>query len=365
MNLWSLPLAFNTLIQRLEHKVSTSPSPSASTAPTLGKDTLTRQAPAAQPAAQIALNSVHGQYIKDPSFANSGNPIGDSRYIVFGNLTHFFLKGFDVAKATDGKPGLAFKSGEIPINVQGLPASENGLWAPQVVVNGDKVQLFYTAGTMGPNGIDWPSFRLHMAEMPLSQFEAEAKSGKGVNFQDKGTLFDDQTTFGGTDRNFAMIDPCYYVNPQGQAYMMYTVVQPAAPGRPWQEFVRARQVNPANPMQAIGPDTPVIDGWSNSEHQGVAEAPDLVTLNGKPTLFVSSRAGDTNQRVLAAPISSQPGRVPDSALKPVLEPGGTPWSSNAVGSTSAMEANGQVFLLYQGMDANHQFSLGFKRIDAP
>lgn len=361
MSFWSLPLSFHTLLARLVHPGTPNRGAQVASAPSLGRDTLNRQPAPGSAAARITLDNVRGQYIKDPAFANSGQPIGNSRYIVFGNLTHLYLKGFDVATAKDGKPGLAFKPGEIPLDIKGLPAGDNGVWAPQVVVNGDKVQLFYTAGRMLPAGIDWPSFRLRMAEMPLSQFEAEAKSGKGVTFQDKGTLFDDQTTFGGT-RDFAMIDPCYYVSPHGKAYMMYTVV---TPGHPWQEFVRVRQVNPTNPGQALGPDTPVVDGWSHSEHRGVAEAPDLVTLDGKPTLFVSSRAGDIDQRVLAAPIGDAPGRVPDSAFKPVLEPGGAAWSSNAVGSTSAMEADGQVFLLYQGMDAQHQFSLGFKRIAAP
>lgn len=314
---------------------------------------------------QIPLQSVQSPWIKDPSFVNGGQLVGGKRYIAFGDLRHFYLKGFEIAPAGNGAQGLKFDPGEIPISVSGLPAGTDGMWAPQIVVRGNEVDLFYTAGRMPPGQLlDWPSFRLHMASMSLSQFEAEAGSGKPVTFADRGSMFADQTTFGGQDANFAMIDPDYYVNPQGQAFMTYTVVQPGEPGvRPWQEFVRSRQVSPQDPMQALGPDRPLVDGWAGGPHDGVAEAQTVVNYGGKTLLLVSSHAGDKDQRVLAATVPSDlSGRVPDSAFKPILLPGGAPWESNAVGSTDAMQLDGRLVLLYQGLSADHQFSLGFQTV---
>lgn len=312
---------------------------------------------------RITLDTVHSRYVKDPSFVNGGQPIGTQRYVAFGDLRQLYLKPFSVATSPDGGPGLRFGKGEIAVRIAGLAPDLDGLWAPQIVVQGDRVQLFYCAGRMPPGGIDWPSFRLHMAEMPLSTFESEARSGQSVTFSDRRALFPDQTTFGGAGRRFAMIDPDLYRTPQGQAFLLYTVVEPASPGHPWQEFVRSRQVSSDDPMRALGPDTPLIDGWSHGPHRGVVEAPSLVTVAGRTMLFVSSRAGDRDQRVLEASVDPRLGtRVPDSALHPVLEPGNAPWEARSVGSTDELEAGGRVFLLYQGMDARHRFSLGWTTV---
>ncbi|MDB5101184.1 MAG: hypothetical protein JWM80_5605 [Cyanobacteria bacterium RYN_339] len=384
MENWSLPTGLTSALRLLTWQGSTqAPPPPAPTPPAMSQDALVlspkppapapkpvpkaKPAPAPTPArgpvataGQIALNDAKGQYIKDPSFANNGQPIGNQRYIAFGNLRKFYLKGFELGKSADGAPGLAFNKGEIPIDIKGLAPGLDGLWAPQVVVTGDTVRLYYTAGKMG-FGIDWPSFRLHEATVSLKDFRAAAEAGKPVSFQDKGTLFNDQQTFGGNDRDFAMIDPQFYKSPNGKAYMTYTVVKAGIPGkRSHEEFVRSREVDPNNPGRAVGPDKALVDGWAGGRHDGVAEAQDLVTYNGRPYLFVSSRGGDKDQRVLVAPVGADLGPVPDNAWREVLTPGGAPWSSNAVGSTSGAVMGGKLFTIYQGMDANHQFSLGFK-----
>jgi hypothetical protein len=264
------------------------------------------------------------------------------------------LKGFD-AKGD----GLAFHKGQIPIHVKGLPAKDDGLWAPQVKVVGNKVVLLYCAGEMH-NGINWPSFRMHMATMPLAEFERQAKSGKGVTFQDQGVLFKDQQTFGGGDRDFAMIDPQLSSTPDGRSWMTYTVVKAGIPGkRAHEEFVRVREVDPKDPSKPLGPDKPLVDGWTGGPHAGVAEAQDVVTIQGKPFLFVSSRAGDIDQKVYVTPFEPHGGPVPFEKLKPVMNPGADPWRSNAVGSTSAAVIDGKPYMVFQGMDANHRFTLGY------
>jgi hypothetical protein len=312
---------------------------------------------------QIALNDAKGQYIKDPSFANNGEPIGDKRYVAFGDLREFYLKGFELGKAPDGSPGLSFDKGELPIKIEGLAPGLDGLWAPQVVVTGDTVRLFYAAGKMG-SGIDWPSLRIHEATVSVADFKAAAEKGQTIPFKEQGTIFDDQQTFGGNDRDFAMIDPHFYRSPNGKAYMTYTVVKAGIPGkRNHEEFVRSREVDPNNPGQPVGPDKPLLDGWSKSRHDGVAEASDVVTYNGQPYLMVSSRPGDKDQRVLMAPIGADLSPVSDGAWREVLAPGAAPWQSNAVGSTGSAVLDGKWFAIYQGMDANHQFSLGFQTIN--
>lgn len=307
---------------------------------------------------RIGLDNARGQYIKDPSFANNGAPIGNQRYIAFGDLRTFYLKGFS---AQNGE--LKFAKGEIPIRIDGIPGNLDGRWAPEVKVVGDRVHLLYCAGEMHPGqGINWPSFRLRSASMPLDQFVRQAESGQPVTFKDHGPMFQDQHTFGG-DPNFAMIDPQFWVNPQGKAFMSYTVVKHGIPGvRPHESFVRYREVDPNNPARAVGPDMPLLDGWSRGPHAGVAEAQDIVTMNGQPYVFISSKAGDIDQRVLAAPIGADLGRISDGDLKPVMGPGGAPWKSNAVGSTSAVTIDGQAYLLHQGMGADKHFNLGWSKL---
>lgn len=313
---------------------------------------------------RIRLDSVSSPFVKDPGFANDGAPIGKDRYVAFGDLHHFYLKAFDVVPGSAQKPGaLKFKSGEIPIDVQGLPGATNGLWAPNIVVKGEQVLLYYTAGSMPPEkGIDWPSFRLHMASIPLKEFVQQAESGKPVQFKDQGTLFDDQQTFGDS-RDFAMIDPSYYVNPRGEAFLAYTVVKPSEGIRPWEEFVRYRRLSTDDPMKATGPDSPLVDGWAGGEHDGVAEAPDLVTIHGQAYAILSSRAGDKDQRLLYAPINPELGKLADDHLYPLLSPGESTWQSNAVGSSGTAVINGTPYMIYQGMSADHTFNLGWKDLD--
>lgn len=357
--------AYSLLTQLLGKHPAAPPAPPAAPAPAMAPDRFEpTPAPAPAPAAappktegRIALDTATGQYIKDPSFANDGAPIGDRRYIAFGNLREFYLKGFS---AEGGE--LKFASGETPIRIEGLDPALDGLWAPQVKVQGDRVLLLYTAGKMPPGGLDWPSFRMRVASMPLAEFKQQAESGQPVTFRDQGQLFTDQTTFGG-DPNFAMIDPQLWTNPQGKAFVSYTVVKHGIPGvRPHESFVRYREVDPNDPSRAVGPDLPMLDGWSKGPHQGVAEAQDVVTIDGRPHVFISSRAGDIDQRVMMAPIGNDLGRLDDGALKPVLEPGGADWKSNAVGSTSAAVIDGQPYLLYQGMGADKHFNLGWTQL---
>ncbi len=387
MGSWSLPPAFAGLVRMFAaEQPAASPPPVAAepsrvaAAPAvsevMGHD---RWAPTARPtpkrlapppppgaaAGRIKLDTVSSPFVKDPAFANEGAPIGGKRYMVFGDLTRFYLKGFDVAATAEGKPGLRFGAGEVPIDVKGLPAGVNGLWAPEVVVRGDRVLLLYAGGAQGFGGIDWPSFRLRLAEVPLRDFEAAVRAGKPVPFEDKGALFPDQATFG-DDPSFAMIDPALHVAPDGTAHVTYTVVKHGIPGqRPHEEFVRSRRVDPENPLVALGPDTPMIDGLAGGRHDGVAEAQDVVTIDGKQVLFVSSRAGDKDQRVYAAPVDPGLGRVAEAALKPVLEPGGEDWSAKAVGSTGAAVIDGQLFVVHQGMGADGKFSLGFRTLAKP
>lgn len=301
-----------------------------------------------------------GQYIKDPAFANDGKPIGGQRYMVYGNLSQFALKGF-----TMGKNGPDFAKADVPIKIAGLSDKLDGRWAPQVVVQGDTVRLLYCAGKMR-GGIDWPSYRMHVAELPLKDFEAQAKKGGPVTFKEKGALFQDQKTFGGAGTAFGMIDPQLSTGPDGRAWMTYTVVEHGIPGkRSHQEFVRIREVDPKNPARAIGPDRPLVDGFAGAPHYGVVEAQEIVTIGKKTFLFVSSRAGDKDQRVLAAeiPPGGPAGPVPFEAFKPVLMPGGQAWQGAAVGSTGTAVIDGQAYMIHQGMDKNHRFTLGWKRLD--
>lgn len=343
--------------------VPTAPLPAPAPAPPAPKPAPAPAKPGAS-SGRIDVASTQSKYIKDPAFANDGAPIAGQRYIVFGDLGRFYLKGFDVAPTAEGQPGLRFGKKELAIDVNGRPPGVDGLWAPEVVVRGDRVLLLYAGGKMG-GGIDWPSFRLRMAEVSVADFEAAAKAGKPIPFQDKGALFQDQTTFGG-DARFGMIDPAFHVAADGTAHVTYTVVKHGIPGvRSHEEFVRSRRVDPDHPERAIGPDTPMVDGWAGGRHDGVAEAQDVVTHDGKTIAFISSRAGDKDQKVYAAAVEPGLGRIPEAALKPVLEPGGTDWKAKAVGSTGAASIDGRLFLVHQGLGADGRFTLGFEAIPTP
>ncbi|MNS79768.1 hypothetical protein D3C72_1134300 [compost metagenome] len=367
--MWNLP---DDLVRTLNQLTRPTPQPPAAPTPApapkpepppkMEPDTLALQVPmtgaprAAGPGAAIALQNVKSGWVKDPTFVADGRKIGGQRYMAFGDLRNFHLKAFDVR----GK-GLEFKNGEVPIKIAGIPDKLDGRWAPQITVQGDRVIMLYCAGEMHPGeGINWPSFRMRTASVPLDEFAKAAKGGKPVTFKDHGVLFPDQTNFGG-DSDFAMIDPHLHNTPDGKAFMTYTVVKAGIPGkRSHEEFIRIREVDPKNPAKAIGPDTPLVDGWAGAPHHGVAEAQELVTIGGKQFLFISSRAGDIDQKVLVAPY--KPGDkvpLPPSAFKPVMNPGGEGWKANAVGSTSTAVIEGKPYMLHQGLNSDKRFTLGW------
>lgn len=305
----------------------------------------------------ISMQTAKGKYIKDPSFVNQGQPIGDQRYIVFGNMAHFYLKAFDASPPAKGQPGaLTFANGETPLSIQGLPGGLNAIWAPQIVEQGNRILLFYTAGRwVKGKGNDITSFRLHMATVSRADFIQAIRSGRPVPFHDQGSLFGDQRGLMG-DQRFGMIDPCFYTAPDGEAYLAYTIV---TPGVPWGEFSRIRRVSPDDPMTALGPDTAVVDGWTLSKNRGVAEAPDVATIDGQPYYFVSSRGCNDHQRLMYAPITEKPGLVANRDLEPLLARSGTGWQSQEVGSSSAAVIDGTPYLLYQGQNSEGAYHLGW------
>jgi hypothetical protein len=364
--MWNLPDALTNAIRTLTRpapKPAPAPAPTPAPTPRMQPDQVELAGPppglprATGPGAAIALQNVQSGWVKDPAFANDGKPIGGQRYLAFGDLRNFYLKGFDA-----GANGLNFKGGERPIKIDGLPGHLDGLWAPEITVKGDQVLLTYCAGEMHPDQpINWPSFRLRTASMPLAEFEKQAQAGGAFHFRDHGALFGDQVTFGGEDGDFGMIDPQLFNSPDGKAYMTYTVVKAGIPGkRPHEEFVRIREVDPNDPSKPVGPDLPLVDGKAGGPHDGVAEAQELVTIQGKSFLIISSRAGDKDQRILAAPFTpGQPVPLPPEAFKPVLDPGGPAWKSHAVGSTSTAVIDGKPYMLHQGMNADKRFTLGW------
>lgn len=311
----------------------------------------------------IKLDTLNTPFVKDPSFVADGKPLGGVRYIAFGDLRRFYLKGFELS----GKlgQGLKFRPGEVPLRIAGLPANLDSPWAPQLIVNGDKIEMYYCAGEMPPpEGPRWPTFRLRKASMPLGEFEKQAKLGQGVEFKDEGPILGDLAPFGPNDKDFGMIDPHLYVNPQGRAYMTYTVVRGGIPGkRAHEEFVRYREVDPQAPTRALGPDKPLYDGKAGTPDDGVAEAQDVVTLNGRTYVFVSSRPGDADQKLLMAPVGPDLGTLRADQLKPFLAPGGEPWRAKALGSSSATVIHGTPYMVYQGLGADNRFTLGWMKLD--
>lgn len=303
-------------------------------------------------AGRIQLDSTDSPDIKDPSFVNFGEPVAGTRYVAFGDLRSFYMKAFDVL------PGgaLAFRKGELKLAIRGLPKEDDGLWAPQLRVAGDRLELYYCAGRMPPNAdISWPSFRLHRAVLPLAAFQQGS-----TTFTEQGVILDDIAPFGANDQDFAVIDPGLYVNAAGHAYMSYVVVRTGVPNvRGWDEAVHVRRVDPADPAHALGPNQLVYDGKPGSSDDGVAEAPDYFDLDGRTYAFISSRPGDIDQRVLVAAVGPELEPIERSTARAFLFPGPDAWKAKAVGSTGAAAINGTGYMVYQGLDAKGRFTLGW------
>lgn len=305
---------------------------------------------------RISIDTLNTPFLKDPSFVDGARPVGKSRYIAFGDLRRFYVKAFDV-----GATGLAFRPGETPLALSGSAADLDAPWAPQLRVNGPVLELYYCAGKMpAPEPPRWNTFRLHRAVLPVAAFTAAIATGATPTFQDDGPILTDLAPFGAGDLDFGVIDPCLFVNRAGRAYMIYTIVRPGIAGkRAFKEQVRFRRVDPANPTRPLGPDQPMYDGLPGSEDDGVAEAPDVVTLGSQAYAFLSSRPGDIDQRLLVARIGDDLGPLDRDQLKEFMYPGAEPWKARAVGSSSAAMVDGNAYMLYQGLDANQHFTLGW------
>jgi hypothetical protein len=307
----------------------------------------------------IALTTLQTPFVKDPSFVDGGKPIEGTRYIAFGDLRALYVKAFDVDLR--GGP-LAFRARETRLTIAGLPPELDSPWAPQIVARGDRLDLYFCAGAMPPpDGPHWATFRLRRASTTRAAFAASMAAGQPPTFQDEGAILDDSRPF--PDGDYGVIDPALYVNPHGKAFMTYTVVRYGKAGRAHEEFVRFRRVDPADPARALGPEQALFDGKTGTEDDGVAEAQDVVTLHGHPYVFISSRPGDLDQRLLVAPIGEDLGRVDRPAVKEFMYPGAEPWKARAVGSSSATEIDGTAYMLYQGLDADHRFTLGWTSLE--
>ena len=301
---------------------------------------------------QIATPDLDSTFLKDPSFVNGGQPVAGQRLIAFSDLRRFYLKAFDV----QGQQ-LAFQDGSLPIGIRGLDPALDSVWAPQLRAVGSQLELLYCAGAMPPpNGPLWGSFRLHRATIASADFAAALGGHHAPQFQDRGPILADPSL----GPNDAMIDPCLFVNRRGKAYMTYTVVKAGVPGqRNHEEFVRYRRVDPADVSRALGPETALYDGRAGTEDDGVAEAQDVVTLNDQAYAFVSSRPGDGDQRILVAPVSDDLGTPKRESFHPFLYPGAEAWKARAVGSSSAAVIGKTAFMIYQGLDAQQRFTLGW------
>ncbi|MDB5096670.1 MAG: hypothetical protein JWM80_1091, partial [Cyanobacteria bacterium RYN_339] len=238
------------------------------------------------------------------------------------------------------------------IKVEGLPPNFDGLWAPTAYMQDGKLVLLYCAGNQTKD-IMWPTFRLRRA----------VATTPGV-FRDQGAIFPDLAPYGPGDQDFGVIDPVRWVAPSGKAYLSYTVVRYGVANKRYhEEAVHAREVDVHDPSRALGPDRVVYAGLPKTSDDGVAEASDVVTLGKRAYVFVSSRAGDKDQRVLVAPAPPDLGPLPAGALKPLLDPGGADWKAAAVGSTSAAAINGKAYMVFQGMDRAERFTLGWTSLD--
>ncbi|MDB5101285.1 MAG: Arabinan endo,5-alpha-L-arabinosidase [Cyanobacteria bacterium RYN_339] len=309
---------------------------------------------------QIAVTSLNTPFIKDPSFVDGARPIEGTRYIAFGDLRGLYIKAFDV----DLKGGpLAFRDRETKLTVNGVAAGLDALWAPQLVSRGDRLDLYFSAGAMPPpSGPRWETFRIHRAGIRRADFAAALAAGRSPAFQDEGVILDDARPF--PDGDYGVIDPALFVNAHGRAYMTYTVVRAASAAHgSHEEFVRSRRVDPADPVRPLGPEQAIFDGKAGTEDDGVAEAQDVVTLGGHAFVFLSSRPGDVDQRLLVAPIGDDLGRVERPAVKEFMYGGAEPWKARAIGSSSAAEIDGKAYMVYQGLDAAQRFTLGWTTLE--
>lgn len=322
-----------------------------------------RQARLPQPGAlggTVALQSLDTPFVKDPSFVDDGRSVGDRRYIAFGDLRTLYVKPFEVFGQ-----GLRFSQGEVPIRLLGLPTRMDSPWAPHLVAVGDRMLLLYCAGEMPPpEPPRWRTFRLRLASMPLAAFAQDALAGKPLDFQDHGEILTDLAPFGAGDRDFGVIDPHRFVNAAGRTYLTYTVVRGGIPGqRAHEEFVHYREVSQTDPARALGPDMPMYAGRWPSEDDGVAEAQEVVTLEGQPYLILSSRPGDIDQRLLIAPVPQALGALSKGTLRPLMLPGKESWRAKAVGSSGTAVIEGRAFMVYQGLGADQRFTLGWTTLD--
>lgn len=303
-------------------------------------------------------------FLKDPSFVADGRPLGGGRWIAFGDLRGFWLKAFDV----DGVGGpLVFRAGEQKLLIDGLAPAIDSSWAPQITVQGDRVKLIYSAGEMpAPEGPRWPTFQLRIAETSLAAFEAALAAGQPVQLTDRGPILTDLTPFGPGVRDFGVIDPHFYETGHGRAYMTYTVVRPGKAGERFhEEFVRYREVDPRDPTRALGPDRQLVDGRAGSDADGVAEAQEIVRIGKRTYAFVSIRAGDQDQRIVAAEVPRDLGAMKLDAFQPFRYPGAEPWMAKAVGSCGVATIGRSTYIIHQGLSAQGRFGLGWTTVVAP
>lgn len=320
-------------------------------------------------------------FAKDPAFVDDGRPRGGARWITFGDLRGFWLKSFDVdaqggasrpsvASGAFLRPGdrpLVFRPNELKLEIAGVPPELDSPWAPDLRVVGDRAVLLYCAGAMqAPHPPQWRTFRLRLAEMPLAAFEAALREGRSPRFADRGVIMDDLAPFGPGDTDFGVIDPQLFVNDRGRAYLTYTVVRDGRPGvRTHEEFVRFRRVEPGDPGRALGPDTPLLDGRSGTETDGVAEAQDIAMIGGHTYAFVSIRTGDADQRLVVAEVPRDLGTLKLEDIQPFRYPGAEPWMAKAVGSSGAATIGGTTYLVHQGLGVDHRFTLGWTTVIKP
>jgi hypothetical protein len=304
------------------------------------------------------------RHLKDPSFVAEGQPIGGARWIAFGDLRGLHLKPFDVDG--DGGP-LVFRHGEVPLQIEGLDRAIDSPRAPQVVVRGERVLLLYCAGEMPDSEPPrWPTFRLRLAETTLQAFEGALRTGAPLKFTDRGAILDDISPFGSGVRDFGLIDPHFHATGQGKAFMTYTLVRPGREDQRYHEqFVRYRQVDPREPTRVVGPDLPLVDGTASGDADGVAEAQEIVTIGKRTYAFVSLHAGDHDQRLVAAEVPRDLGRLKLIDLQPFRYPGGEPWMAKAVGSCGVAMIGKTSYLVHHGLDGQGRFTLGWTTIVAP
>jgi hypothetical protein len=248
----------------------------------------------------------------------------------------------------------------VPLAITGLAPDVNNFWAPQVVRHKDMLWLFYAAGAEHGDTTRWTAYRLHFATARVADFEREAAAGGPIHFADQGAILTDSAPFGPDDQDFGVIDPALYRSPNGKTYMTYTVVRYGVPNKRYhEEFVRSREVDPADPSRALGPDRPLYDGRARTFDDGVAEAQDLVTLDHQPFVFISVRPTDKDQRLYMAPVSPDLAPLKAGSLKPFLAPGPAAGWRHSVGSSATAVIEGTPYQVFQGTDSAERFSLSW------